>query len=245
MSEEKNELAPRQAVEFWSQFAVADNGTLTIKHAGGMLALAAMIERSGMGPKGMEREKLFVAMQMGSELGLSPMQSIRSIAVINGRPSLWGDAVLGLVRSSGLLDAFAETFDGDGDNLVAVCEVKRKGMAPHVETFGVADAKRARLWGKEGVWQQYPKRMLRMRARGFALRDQFGDVLSGIIAREEAEDIPAENDDAPMPQIASAVVPVEVKPVTRRRREPQPEVPVEPTPTPEEAEAIKMQEASE
>ena len=59
-----------------------------------------------------------------------------------------------------------------------------------IRYFSVANAKTARLWGKQGPWTQYPERMLAQRARGFALRDAFPDALKGIITREEAEDIP-------------------------------------------------------
>jgi len=52
----------------------------------------------------------------------------------------------------------------------------------------VEDAKRAGLWAKQGPWTAYPKRMMQMRARGFALRDAFPDVLKGMITAEEAQD---------------------------------------------------------
>jgi hypothetical protein len=52
----------------------------------------------------------------------------------------------------------------------------------------VADAKAAGLWAKGGPWTQYPKRMLAMRARGFALRNAFADVLRGLVTAEEAGD---------------------------------------------------------
>ena len=55
-------------------------------------------------------------------------------------------------------------------------------------TFTVGDAIRAGLWKKAGPWTMYPKRMLQMRARSFALRDAFPDVLRGLVATEEVED---------------------------------------------------------
>jgi hypothetical protein len=61
-----------------------------------------------------------------------------------------------------------------------------------VAKFSVEDAKRAGLWGKQGPWSAYPKRMMQMRARGFALRDAFPDVLKGLITAEEAQDYPDE-----------------------------------------------------
>lgn len=122
----------------------------------------------------------FVAIQAGAELGLSPMASIQNIAVINGKPGIYGPAQLGVVRQSGLLVDCEEGFEGQGESRTAVCVVTRKGASkPRVSRFSVADAKRANLWGKTGPWQQYPDRMLMMRARGFALRDEFSDVLLG------------------------------------------------------------------
>ena len=68
----------------------------------------------------------------------------------------------------------------------------RQGDQTAIETFTTGDAKRAKLWGKSGPWTDYPKRMLRFRARGYVLRDLFGDVLKGLRTVEEVRDIPAE-----------------------------------------------------
>jgi hypothetical protein len=150
-------------------------------------------------------ESCLLAIQHGAEVGLSPMQSLQSIAVINGRPCVWGDAALALVQSAAVCDFVYETVDGEGDSQTATCQAKRKGYErPTVSTFSVADAKRAGLWGKSGPWTQYPKRMLQLRARGFALRDAFPDVLRGLVTAEEARDYQPEKvvvrpkyDDAP------------------------------------------------
>jgi hypothetical protein len=132
-----------------------------------------------------------IAVQMGADLGLKPMQSLQNIAVINGRPSVWGDAALGLVMP--MLERFVETMEGEGDTLTAICTAKRKGWPDEtVRKFSVADARRANLWGKAGPWTNYPNRMLQMRARGFCLRDVAADCLMGLILAEEALDIPNE-----------------------------------------------------
>ena len=52
----------------------------------------------------------------------------------------------------------------------------------------MADAKKAGLWTKQGTWSQYPKRMLELRARSYALRGAYADALLGFHAREEVED---------------------------------------------------------
>ncbi|MBS1003202.1 recombinase RecT [Acetobacter thailandicus] len=156
---------------------------------------AQIASKSGMVPTQYinKPDAVFIAVQMGSELGLAPLQSLQNIAVINGRPSIWGDALLGLVKASAVCDDVIESIEGDGDNMVAICVAKRKGKSPVTSRFSVQDAKSAGLWGKTGPWKQYPSRMLQMRARGFALRDAFPDVLRGLITAEEAQDIPSES----------------------------------------------------
>jgi len=154
---------------------------------------AKMVSASEFAPKDFrgKPESCMLAIQHGSEVGLSPMQSLQSIAVINGRPTIWGDAAMALVQASPACEYVREYLEGEGDALVAVCEAKRRGYpAPTTVRFSVADAKKAGLWGKSGPWQQYPSRMLTLRARGFALRNAFADALRGLITAEEAQDYP-------------------------------------------------------
>jgi hypothetical protein len=151
---------------------------------------AEMAASSNMVPAAMRGKPadIMLAVQMGSEIGLAPMQAIQNIAVINGRPSLWGDAMLGLCKQHPAWGGIKET----ADDTSATCEIHRKGDNPVVVTFTTDDAKKAGLWGKQGPWQQYPKRMMQMRARSFALRDAFPDALRGLISAEEARDMPAD-----------------------------------------------------
>ena len=157
------------------------------------MTYAKMVANSEFAPKEFrgKPESCLLAIDLGSSIGLSPIQSLQSIAVINGRPTIWGDAALALVQSSAVCEYVREYLEGDGDNLTAVCEAKRQGYpSPSVSRFSVADAKKAGLWGKSGPWTQYPTRMLTLRARGFALRNAFADALRGLITAEEARDYP-------------------------------------------------------
>jgi len=181
-----NELKPKQSK--LPAFATPENLDQAMRLAE-MMAKSDLVPNDYRGKPG----NCIIAMQMGAELGLAPMQAIQNIAVINGRPAVWGDALLGLVRGSGLLESINE----DASDTVAVCTVKRVGCARVIREFTIEDAKRAGLAGKQGPWQQYPKRMLQMRARAFALRDAFPDVLKGLYMAEEAIDIPQERDVAP------------------------------------------------
>ncbi len=113
--------------------------------------------------------------------------------MINGHPAVFGDALPGLCKASAVYEDLIETWEreDDADFLTAVCTAKRRGSTPVTARFSVIDAKRAGLWTKAGPWQTYPRRMLQMRARSFALRDAFPDVLKGLMSVEEAMDIPA------------------------------------------------------
>jgi len=150
-----------------------------------MLANSSMVPRAYQG----KPQDILVCVQWGMEMGLAPMQALQNIAVINGKPSVYGDALMALVQASPVCEDIEEFFEGEGTpNPVAVCVAKRKGRKPVTARFSVEDAKRAGLWAKQGPWTAYPKRMMQMRARGFALRDAFPDVLKGMITAEEAQD---------------------------------------------------------
>lgn len=156
--------------------------------------LANAIAKSGMAPRDMATaEKLTVAILHGLEIGIPPMMAINKIAVVNGRPTLWGDAVPALLLSKGF--RIRETFYGDGDERFAQCTVIRPDGENITRNFSVGDARVAGLWAKPGPWKQYPDRMLQMRARGLASRDGAADVLSGIYIAEEGQDITERTND--------------------------------------------------
>lgn len=212
-----------------NQLVTADNDTaprLPQLHAGsavraivpvdfeGAWRIASAVCKAGMAPRTLETpEKAMVAILHGLEVGMTPMSALQSIAVIGGRPTIWGDGALGLVQASGKMLSHEEFFEGEGDGLKAVCIVVRAGdPKPKRGSFSIADAKKASLWSKAGPWQQYPQRMLMMRARAFALRDGFADVLRGLGITEEVQDIPNKapepREDPPAPPAAPIAVEV-------------------------------------
>lgn len=156
------------------------------------MKFAEIMAKSSIVPKGYQGKAadILVAVQMGAELGLKPIQALQNIAVINGKPAVYGDALLALVQANPAFEDIKEHFD---EKLQAsVCIVKRINQSEHTVIYSIEDAKKAGLWNKSGPWQQYPKRMLQMRARGFALRDKFADALGGLISAEEARDYPVD-----------------------------------------------------
>lgn len=151
--------------------------------------MGKLLAASGLVPNEFKEkpEACTVAIMQGMEVGLSPIAALQSIAVINGRPSIWGDGALAIVRASGLLESFEERHEGE----TAICTAKRRGEnGVIVRRFSHSDAEKAGLARKPGPWTQYPARMRQMRARAWCLRDGFADVLKGLQVAEEQNDIP-------------------------------------------------------
>jgi hypothetical protein len=161
------------------------------------LKISEMFAKSDLVPDNYRNKpaNIFLAVSAGASLGLAPFQAMQNIAVINGKPSIWGDALLAMVRNDKRCLSVKETIEGEGNARTATCSVSR--LAPNGETevitasFSMNNAQKAGLLNRK-PWQSYPDRMLQMRARGFALRDAFADVIGGLISGEEAEDYPTE-----------------------------------------------------
>lgn len=149
----------------------------------------ALAGAGDMVPKAFQNQPqaAMAAIVRGMEVGLAPMQALSSIAVINGRATLWGDAIPALVQRAG--HTIDVDYEGAGDNLTAVATLTRGDTGKQiVRRFGLPDAKRAGLMGKQGPWQQYPQRMIAHRARSWAVRDGAADALMGLGVAEEAQD---------------------------------------------------------
>lgn len=185
-----------------------DRGSLNPKSLVEITAVANWVYRSGLAPKSLKSpEQVAVCIAFGMELGLSVMQSLRSIAPINNVPSVYGDTMLALAMP--VIKSYSEWFeDGQGKidetqpgwaarmakaqrekALVAVFEGTRKNGQIVRESFSMADADAAKLTGKAGPWTEYPRRMLQFRARSWGLRALAPDMLCGVSTVEETLDL--------------------------------------------------------
>jgi hypothetical protein len=136
---------------------------------------------------------VFVAINMGAELGMEPFQAIQSIAVIDGKPCLYGDGLIGVVRASPKCKWIQESISEDG--LSATCITQRDGdPEPISATYSMDNAIQAGINNKFN-WKKHPQRMLQMRARAYCLRDAYPDLLKGLGVVEERQD----HDDTPPP----------------------------------------------
>lgn len=166
-----------------------------------IMAQSALVPESFRG----KPADILVAVMAGAELGVSPLQALSGIAVINGKATVWGDLLVAVVQATGELEYLKEEWDPAADGGTAIVTLKRKGQPERVERFSMKDAERAKLAGKQ-TYQQWPQRMCGWRAKTFALRAEFADALKGMTTAEEAQDvIEGEYQPVAMPRRASEV----------------------------------------
>lgn len=134
-------------------------------------------------------DDVLVAMDTAYRLGLPIGQAVQDIAIINGRPCLWGDGLLALVQGHPAFEYMDEEPIYENNDVIGYsCTIKRKGQGEYTRVYTLKDAKQAGLTNKKGPWQTSPSRMLQLRARSFALRDKFSDALRGVRLAEVEED---------------------------------------------------------
>jgi len=150
------------------------------------LQMADLFLKSGLVPQAFRsRESVFVALQYGDELGLSPWQSVRSVYVVNGKPSCDTNVLLGIAESNGLIAGFRVV--ERSDTRVVVAARRPNEATEHTSAFTIEEAKRAGLTSKDN-WQKFPADMLFARATSRLLKVVCPSVMAGLVTREEAED---------------------------------------------------------
>jgi hypothetical protein len=174
---------------------VGPNGVI-LDNVDAMFRFARCYLQSGLAPFSFKNEQqLVIAWSWAAELGLSPLQATAGLSIINNRVGIMGDLGLAMVEARGLLEDKKVVYSGEGENLVCDLTIQRKGRREKKYSFSVKEAKEAGLLDRrsgQGIpaWIGYPKRMTYYRALGFALRDEFSDVMKGIKTTEELQDYP-------------------------------------------------------
>lgn len=140
---------------------------------------AQYLLKSGLCPVALKTpEAVLFVILAGRDLGLSPVASLRSISVIQGKIECSADLQLSLFHKHGGRSKWVTLTDKEASlHLMAPwCE-------PHTSTFTMADAQRAGI--ATGNYQKYPKAMLRSRAITQGLKDIGFDATAGLYAPGE------------------------------------------------------------
>lgn len=196
---EKQEPPPEKEKKELKPISLNESGLLSPINSTEEWRVAELMLKSRAVPKQFENvPQVIMAAQFLKSHKLNPWISMRQTAIINGTLSLWGELPLGLCKRTGELEECKETlFDNEYNEIspenknlhrspwVAVCFVKRKGMAAISRWFTMDQAEKANLLAKQdSIWKKYPERMIQMRARSLALKDSFPDALMGVAIGE-------------------------------------------------------------
>jgi hypothetical protein len=149
---------------------------------------AAKIARSGLMPADLRNkpEDVLVVLVTGHELGLRPMQAIRSVHVIQGKPVLSAELKVSLCLRSPECEYFRLVSSTDKS---ATYETKRRGHPEPVSmTFTMEQAHTAGLAGK-ATWKAHPAAMLRARCSSALASAVYQDLVGGMYTPDEAEEI--------------------------------------------------------
>ncbi len=154
--------------------------------------LSRSLAGTGLVPKALrgKPDDLLLVMMLGADLGLSSIQSLRSVHVINGRPTLSADLMVALCLASPLCEEFRPVFQSPTK---AVWTARRKGCENSTSEWTIEDAQRAGLL-RNPTWKSYPARMLSARAKAFLARDLFPDLVGGLYTPEEIQGIEPSGD---------------------------------------------------
>ncbi len=174
--------------------ALAPLGTSGPDRAAGVLALlgplmdlAERVANTEFVPKDLRRrpEAVLAALMTGAERGLGPMESLRSIHVIEGKPSFSAEALRALVLAAGHEIQIVEN-TAQKATLLGRRRGAQEWSPPF--TWTIDRARRANLVNKDN-WRKYPEDMLLARASTALCRAVFPDVVAGLSAVEEADDV--------------------------------------------------------
>jgi len=143
---------------------------------------AEVLVKSRLLPRAVDTpEKAIAIIQTGRELGIGPMQALRSIHVIDGKPTMSAELMAGLVlaRLPGSTLRVASTTNDE-----CTVEASRQGQQATTFRFSMKDAQAAGLAGKDN-WKKYPAAMLRARCLAAAARAIFADATMGMLTPDE------------------------------------------------------------
>lgn len=176
-------LAP---VNVWSDKAQFDQ----------LLRAAKMLSETSIVPQAYQKkpQDCFVAIEMATRMGISPLVVMQNMYVVKGKPSWAGQACTMLIESCGKFKNVKHVYTGEKGTENRGCYVSAVRVSDGQQVDGVevtlAMAK-AEGWTSNPKWRNMPELMLAYRASSFFARVYCPDAMMGVQTVEEVYDIEA------------------------------------------------------
>lgn len=160
-----------------------------------LLDMANMLAKSTIVPVAYQNrpENTFVALDMASRMGISPMVVMQNLFVIQGKPSWSGQAMASMIRNSKEFKKVTLHYVGtegkDDWGAYVSAERASDGLIIKGATVTIAVAKKEGWYQKSGSkWQTIPELMLAYRAYAWFARVHAPEIMMGLQSTEEVYD---------------------------------------------------------
>lgn len=158
--------------------------------------MCQMLAASTLVPQSFQNNlpNVMIALEIANRTGSSPLAVMQNLYIVQGRPSWSSQFVIAALNSCGKFSPLRFAVQGNGDNRSCYAWALESGTGERLEgpPVSIEMAKREGWFGKNGSkWQTMPELMLRYRAAAFFGRLYAPEILMGMQAQDEVEDIVA------------------------------------------------------
>ena len=177
------ELAP---VTVWTDKKQFDQ----LLRAANMLSQTSIIPATYQG----KPQDCFVALEMATRMGVSPLVVMQNMYVVKGKPAWAGQACTMFINSCGKFTQVKHVYTGEKGTDSRGCYVTATRISDGIQVNGVevtiAMAK-AEGWTANTKWRNMPELMLAYRASAFFARVHCPEALMGVQLADEIYDADA------------------------------------------------------
>ena len=178
--EQTTELAP---VTVWTDKKQFDQ----LLRAANMLSQTSIIPATYQG----KPQDCFVALEMATRMGVSPLVVMQNMYVVKGKPAWAGQACTMFINSCGKFTQVKHVYTGEKGTDSRGCYVTATRISDGIQVNGVevtiAMAK-AEGWTANTKWRNMPELMLAYRASAFFARVHCPEALMGVQLVDEIYD---------------------------------------------------------
>ena len=178
--EQTTELAP---VTVWTDKKQFDQ----LLRAANMLSQTSIIPATYQG----KPQDCFVALEMATRMGVSPLVVMQNMYVVKGKPAWAGQACTMFINSCGKFTQVKHVYTGEKGTDSRGCYVTATRISDGIQVNGVevtiAMAK-AEGWTSNTKWRNMPELMLAYRASAFFARVHCPEALMGVQLADEIYD---------------------------------------------------------
>lgn len=178
------ESVPAVADSVWTNKEQFDQ----IARSANMLAKTTIIPQNYQG----KPADCFIAIEMASRMGISPMMVMQNMYTVKGKPAWSGQACITLINSCGKFRNVKCVYTGEKGTENRGCYFSATRISDGETVDGTEITMimaKAEGWTANSKWRNMPEQMLAYRAAAFFARIHCPEALMGAQTVDEVEDI--------------------------------------------------------